>query len=136
MAALTNIANSSFIDPSLYDISALCDISTLIVNHNVLNNRFKDANFIDDGQQDYCHDAAAIVYQKEANNIYITVNDILNQITFNIDNLKKCSSTFKFIYNNTEYSATDLGKALDLINRTHIKNYNINGENVSLLCIN
>jgi len=72
MAALTNIANSSFIDPSLYDISALCDISTLIVNHNVLNNRFKNADFIDDEQQDFCHDATAIVYQKE-NNEYITV---------------------------------------------------------------
>ena len=73
MAALTNIANSSFIDPSAYDISALCDISTLIINHNVLNNRFKDADFIDDNQQDFCHDAAAIIYKKDKNNRYITV---------------------------------------------------------------
>jgi len=73
MAALTNIANSSFIDPKQYDISALCDISTLIVNHNVLNNRFKDADIIDDDQQDFCHDAAAIVYKKDKNNRYITV---------------------------------------------------------------
>ena len=84
MAALTNIANSSFIDPKQYDISALCDISTLIVNHNVLNNRFKDVDFIDDVNQDFCHDAAAIVYQKE-NDKYITVKDILDNVNGNSD---------------------------------------------------
>jgi len=83
MAALTNIANSSFIDPKQYDVSALCDISTLIVNHNVLNNRFKDTDFIDDNTQDFCHDAAAVVYQKE-NGKYITVKDALVNINEDI----------------------------------------------------
>lgn len=87
MAALTNIANSSFIDPSAYDISALCDISTLIVNHNVLNNRFKDTNFIDDDKQDFCHDAAAIVYKKE-NDKYITVKDTLDNIDTSVNALE------------------------------------------------
>ena len=96
MAALTNIANSSFIDPSLYDISALCDISTLIVNHNVLNNRFKNADFIDDEQQDFCHDATAIVYQKE-NNEYITVEQALNNI--NRDNSIRDASILENIQN-------------------------------------
>ena len=79
MAALTNIANSSFIDPKQYDISALCDISTLIVNHNVLNNRLKDIDFIDDDKHDFCHDAASIVYEKE-NGQYVTVKDVLDNI--------------------------------------------------------
>ena len=134
MAALTNIANSSFIDPSVYDISALCDISTLIVNHNVLNNRFKDADFIDDNQQDFCHDAAAIIHKKE-NNSYITVNDTLNQITINIDNLKNCNNAFVFTYNNNQYTAEDLGNALDLIKQTYVLHHNFDGIDVSILCI-
>lgn len=109
MAALTNIANSSFIDPSLYDISALCDISTLIVNHNVLNNRFKDADFIDDDQQDFCHDAAAIVYKKDGNNNYITVKQALDQVgTYDTsinelnEEIQKCNSSINSLTETVE----------------------------------
>lgn len=104
MAALTNIANSSFIDPSAYDISALCDISTLIVNHNVLNNRFKDSDFIDDDKQDFCHDAAAIVYQKE-NDKYITVKDALDSI-----------DTADISINNLENTVNDINSNIEIIN--------------------
>ena len=123
MAALTNIANSSFIDPSAYDISALCDISTLIVNHNVLNNRFKTADFIDDDKQDFCHDAAAIVYKKE-NDKYVTVKNILD--TINDASLqevytitKQCNETVQLI--NT--SVNNLDNQINNIN-TSVKRIN------------
>lgn len=59
-----------------------------ITNHNLLNNRFKDADFIDDDQQDYCHDASAIVYKKE-NGQYITIKQALDTIISELENIQR-----------------------------------------------
>jgi len=121
MAALTNIANSSFIDPEQYDISALCDISTLIVNHNVLNNRFKDTDFIDDDKQDFCHDAAAIVYQKE-NDKYITVKNILDNINdaslqeaYKI--VKQCDASINVFANDINHCIENVAQCNENVNQ-------------------
>ena len=146
MAALTNIANSSFIDPEQYDISALCDISTLIVNHNVLNNRFKDADFIDDDKQDFCHDAAAIVYQKE-NDKYITVKNALDNIgSFDVsiqkvyDLAEKCDASINAFANDIDYCIENVNQCVEtfqLIN-TSVNNLNnqVNNVNASVNHIN
>lgn len=146
MAVLTNIANSSFIDPKQYDISALCDISTLIVNHNVLNNRFKDINFIDDDKQDFCHDAAAIVYQKE-NDKYITVKDILDnidsidtsiQVAYNL--AEKCNASINVFANDINYCIENVNQCTETVQliNTSVNNLNnqVNNINTSVNRIN
>lgn len=143
MAALTNIANSSFIDPKQYDISALCDISTLIVNHNVLNNRFKDADFIDDDKQDFCHDAAAIVYQKE-NDKYITVKNVLDNIgsldtsiqaVYNL--AEKCDASINVFANDINYCIKNVNQCVETIQLINTSvNNQINNINTSVNRIN
>ena len=119
MAALTNIANSSFIDPKQYDISALCDISTLIVNHNVLNNRLKDIDFIDDDKHDFCHDAASIVYEKE-NGQYVTVKDVLDNINNAsldevYDIVKHCDASLDEVYDIVKHCDASLDEVYDIV---------------------
>lgn len=144
MAALTNIANSSFIDPEQYDISALCDISTLIVNHNVLNNRFKDTDFIDDDKQDFCHDAAAIVYQKE-NDKYITVKNILDNINdaslqeaYKI--VKQCDASINVFANDINHCIENVAQCNENVNQcvetVQLINTSVNNINTSVNHIN
>ena len=133
MAALTNIANSSFIDPSAYDISALCDISTLIINHNVLNNRFKDADFIDDNQQDFCHDAAAIIYKKDKNNRYITVEQALNAVVISdtsidelIDEIQNCNTSLNNVIAEVENCNASIGNIKQVNQQQNVLIQNLN----------
>lgn len=116
MAALTNIANSSFIDPELYDISALCNVSTLIVNHNVLNNRFVNPEFEDDTQHDFKHDAASIVYEKD-NNLYISVKDKLDQTSQMIVNTEQLLyDTSNDLYNNINTLSHNVNTSINEMN--------------------
>ena len=133
LAALTNIANSSFIDPEQYDVSALCDISTLIVNHNVLNNRFYNSDF---KETNYTHDAESIVYQKTNDASYISVYDVLNNTKENIETIinfvENTSDLINAITENIEILNTSINTIDNSINMINSSIINF-GENIEIL---
>ena len=108
MAALTNIANSSFIDPTVYNVSSLCDISTLIVSHNLLNDRFFNED--DFGTTSFTHDAQSIVYKKE--NGYVTVSDSLNTI---IPNVKILNTSVNILENDLAVNTERLNTSVNIL---------------------
>jgi len=108
MAALTNIANSSFIDPTVYNVSSLCDISTLIVSHNLLNDRFFNED--DFGTTSFTHDAQSIVYKEE--NGYVTVSDSLNTI---IPNVKMLNTSVNILENDLANHVRRLDSSVNIL---------------------